>query len=895
MSGVLTVNGQDTEVKIAPTDPSVDSGESGSLEGAEMLARVLLAVAVVIVAARLLGNVFRLINQPRVIGEIVAGILLGPSLLGPVLPRGHLFPVPVRGDQRAPDPGPVRADLLHVPHRRRARPQDDPRLGPHRGAGQPLLDRHPLHPGLAAALLIYPVVGSGDFTGFALFMGAAMAITAFPVLARILTDTGLHRTRIGALAITCAAVDDVTAWCILAVVVAIVKATGPGDAIVTVVLALAFVAFMVFVVRPLLARVAAVQPDEGRLGATIMSALIVALFLSAWATEAIGIHAIFGAFMFGAILPRSHSIAAQITERLEDVTVLFLLPVFFAVVGLSTQIGLVSGSDLWALTGLIIAIAIVGQDRRLGHRRAGRRGVVPVVDGPRRADERPGDHRDRDPHHRAQPRGHLAGAVHDDGADGAGHHLHDHAAAHRALPARIRSSRPGRRCDPGDDGPGLSGASGDGRGHRSDRPRGRFWSWPKCCADSTTRPATIILASVVRPPGYEQVRANLSAMDDAAADAADRARRGQGSPARTRDSRPRWRPPSGTIRRSELVRLVERRGAGMLLIGSHQAYLGFRPLGGIAGEILDRGQLRRGGAGRGRNPPGVGLRARSVSGTGESPPTSPRSTSRRAWPGASAAGAGDLADSGRAAGSDGRGASRWCSIEPTVAHALGGGRGHLVDGGGAAGSSTGSSRRSARRSSSGPRCRCSWCGVGSGPTSPTPCRYGSSRRWPSPEAGSGVGEAGAEERRPPRSGRAACSRIDSMTASRRGLGRGPKASIADSTVTRAARNGSGSSELRATSHTGRVTSDEARRPAMSARSTEPNSLLTLADGELAGLVEQSVDQVAGGVIHAGDVESIDDRRAIDGEEPGPGARPRCRAGGARCRAARRSGRGCRSP
>ncbi len=96
--------------------------------------------------------------------------------------------------------------------------------------------------GLAAALLIFPLVGSGDFTGFALFMGAAMAITAFPVLARILTDTGLHRTRIGALAITCAAVDDVTAWCILAVVVAIVHATGPAEAMQTVLLALAFLA-----------------------------------------------------------------------------------------------------------------------------------------------------------------------------------------------------------------------------------------------------------------------------------------------------------------------------------------------------------------------------------------------------------------------------------------------------------------------------------------------------------------------------------------------------------------------------------------------------------------------------------------------------------------------------
>jgi Kef-type K+ transport system membrane component KefB/nucleotide-binding universal stress UspA family protein len=585
VSGVLTVDGQTIEVKVAPTDPLVDGADAGGLEGAEILARVLLAVAVVIVAARLLGNVFRLINQPRVIGEIVAGILLGPSLVGLFWPEvtSFLFPSEVISVLQ------ILAQFGLIFFMFLIGAELDHKMI--RGSGHTaLLVSHysiviPFTLGVAAALLIFPVVGSGNFTGFALFMGAAMAITAFPVLARILTDTGLHRTRLGALAITCAAVDDVTAWCILAVVVAIVKASGPGDAIVTVLLALGFLAFMVFVVRPLLARIAVVQPDRGRLGATIMSALFVALFLSAWATEAIGIHAIFGAFMFGAVLPRSHSIAAQITERLEDVTVLFLLPVFFAVVGLSTRVGLVSGSDLWVLTGLIIAIAIVGKigGSVIAGLAAGEtfrsstvlgvlmnaRGITEIViltigstlgvispalftmmvlmalvttfmTTPLLTVLYPRDQIEQD----------MAG---------------DATREMMALGSRERRVMVGV-TDPLTARPLLELA--------------------KVLRGIDDTPATIILASVVRPPGYEQVRANLSAMDDAAALAAtalgavkDRLE-DEGLEVEVETA-------VGHDPATELVRLVERRGAGMILIGSHQAYLGFRPLGGIAGEILE--------------------------------------------------------------------------------------------------------------------------------------------------------------------------------------------------------------------------------------------------------------------------------------------------------------------
>jgi Kef-type K+ transport system membrane component KefB/nucleotide-binding universal stress UspA family protein len=586
IEGVVATADRELAVSIVGEDTSGEATAGSGLEAGEILARVLLAVAVVIVSARVLGSIFRLINQPRVIGEIVAGILLGPSLLGLFFPEitSFLFPSEVIQVLQ------ILAQFGLIFFMFLIGAELDHKMI--RGSGHTaLLVSHysivvPFTLGLAAALLIFPVVGSGNFTGFALFMGAAMAITAFPVLARILTDTGLHRTRIGALAITCAAVDDVTAWCILAVVVAIVKASGPLDAIQTVLLALAFLGLMIFVVRPLIDRVASVKPDRGRIGATVMSGLLVALFLSAWATEAIGIHAIFGAFMFGAVLPRSHSIAAQITERLEDVTVLFLLPVFFAVVGLSTQIGLVSGSELWLLTGLIVAIAIVGKigGSVIAGLAAGEsfrastvlgvlmnaRGITEIViltigrglgvispalftmmvlmalittfmTTPLLTILYP----------RKMIDGDLAGDV---------------TREMMALATRERRVMVGV-TDPITARPLLELAK---------RLRGLDES-----------PTTIILASVVRPPGYEQVRANLSAMDDAAANAAEELEavkdrlEADGVEAEIVTA-------VGPEPSVELIRLVERRGAGILLLGSHQAYLGYRPLGGIAGELLDK-------------------------------------------------------------------------------------------------------------------------------------------------------------------------------------------------------------------------------------------------------------------------------------------------------------------
>jgi Kef-type K+ transport system membrane component KefB len=333
----------------------------GPLEGGELVARMFLAVAVVIAAARLVGAAFARIRQPQVIGEIIAGIMLGPSLLGLLAPgvTDYLFSPQVVDVMR------IMAQFGLILFMFLIGLELDQSLL--RGSGQTtVFVSHvsiiaPLVLGAALALPLYPLVGSGRFNGFALFLGAAMAITAFPVLARILTDTHLHTTRLGTLAITCAAVDDVTAWCVLAVVVGIANAAGPASAIVTIGLAIAFIGFMIIVVRPLLRRLDWVHARRGRLGAHLTAALLVGLLLSAWTTEVIGIHAIFGAFLAGAILPRSGDLARELTDRLEDLTVLFLLPIFFAVVGLSTSIGLLDRPVHWVIAGAVLAVAVVGK------------------------------------------------------------------------------------------------------------------------------------------------------------------------------------------------------------------------------------------------------------------------------------------------------------------------------------------------------------------------------------------------------------------------------------------------------------------------------------------------------------------------------------------------------
>jgi Kef-type K+ transport system membrane component KefB len=297
-------------------------------------------------------------------GEIVAGILLGPSVLGAVAPslQHRVFSADVLPFID------VLAQIGLVFFMFLIGLELDVRLIRGRGQAAAAVSHAsitlPFLSGVAVAFLIFTKLGSanGGFVPFALFLGASMSITAFPVLARILTERGLNKTRLGAVTITCAAIDDVTAWCLLAVVVAVAAANGLGGAFLTIALAAVFIAAMLVFVRPVVARMATLQDEGGGLSPAVLSVVFAGLLLSALATDRIGIHAIFGAFLFGAIMPQQPEFIGELSAKLEDVAVLFLLPLFFAYSGLRTEIGQL-GTDLtlWLYCALIVGVAILGK------------------------------------------------------------------------------------------------------------------------------------------------------------------------------------------------------------------------------------------------------------------------------------------------------------------------------------------------------------------------------------------------------------------------------------------------------------------------------------------------------------------------------------------------------
>jgi Kef-type K+ transport system membrane component KefB len=344
----------------APTG-LVHFGSIAARQQVDTLVHVLVALTVVIITARLLGALFKHLGQPPVIGEVVAGILLGPSLLGLVAPGVSAFLLP-------PSVAPYFSVLaqvgvilymflvgLHLDTAVLRRGTHTTVAISHASITVPFL----LGGGLA--LWIYPHLSSSDvpFTAFALFIGLSMSVTAFPVLARILTDRGMQKSRIGSIALTCAAVDDVTAWCLLAFVSSIVYAQVTG-AVYTVVLSLAYIGLVVLIVRPITGRLARWVDRRGVVTQPVIAAVIVAALLSALSTEYIGIHAIFGAFLLGAVIPHDSAIARELT-RLEDLVVVLLLPAFFAFTGMRTQITLVNGIGQWMFCAVIILVACVGK------------------------------------------------------------------------------------------------------------------------------------------------------------------------------------------------------------------------------------------------------------------------------------------------------------------------------------------------------------------------------------------------------------------------------------------------------------------------------------------------------------------------------------------------------
>jgi Kef-type K+ transport system membrane component KefB len=215
--------------------------------------------------------------------------------------------------------------------------------------------------GSALALILYPRYATRDisFTSFALFIGVSMSVTAFPVLARILMDRKLQRTRMGVMAMTCAAINDVTAWCLLAAVVGVVHARMGGVAL-TIGLTIGYIVLVVVFVRPLMHNLAARADLQENISQPVMAGICIALLLSCLITETIGIHALFGAFLLGATIPHDSTLAKALINKMEDFVVVLLLPAFFAITGLRTQIGLLGGQD-WLYCGLIILAASAGK------------------------------------------------------------------------------------------------------------------------------------------------------------------------------------------------------------------------------------------------------------------------------------------------------------------------------------------------------------------------------------------------------------------------------------------------------------------------------------------------------------------------------------------------------
>lgn len=328
------------------------------------LSVLLVQIAVVLVAARVMGALFRLMGQPQVVGEMAAGILLGPSFMGWIAPEfsAKVFPVASLANLGAVSQVGLLLFMFIVGL------EFDPKLLRGRGNAAVVTSHAsivaPFFLGSLLAIYLYPRLSddSVGFTGFALFLGAAMSVTAFPVLARILSEQNLLRTRVGAVTIACAAIDDVTAWAILAVVIAIVRASEAHVPLwVTLAGSVVYVMVMVWGVRRALQWFERRHEQLGRVDQTAMTVAFLGLLASAWITEELGIHALFGAFCFGAIMPKSKHFVHQLNDKLEDLTVLFLLPLFFANAGLRTQIGLVQGAEMWGYFGLIMLVAVAGK------------------------------------------------------------------------------------------------------------------------------------------------------------------------------------------------------------------------------------------------------------------------------------------------------------------------------------------------------------------------------------------------------------------------------------------------------------------------------------------------------------------------------------------------------
>jgi len=330
----------------------------------EPLGRLLLQLIVIVLACRAAGMIFVRLGQPAVIGEMAAGLLLGPSLFGWLSPGAFRFVFPTESLLTLKLLSQIgicfymfavgmELDVNHLRQRAQAA----------------ILVSHasiivPYFLGVLSSLALYSrFAGPGvSFVSFALFMGIAMSITAFPVLARILEERGLSKTPLGSTAITCAAVDDVTAWSMLAIIVALVHANQITGAVLSLALVLGFVGLMLGVIRPRLPRWTGADAMEGGVPTkTVIAGVLVFILACAMTTEAIGIHALFGAFLAGVVMPPHPEFRHYLAVRIESFSSVFLLPLFFAFTGLRTEVGLLNDPSAWLICLGIIAVATLGK------------------------------------------------------------------------------------------------------------------------------------------------------------------------------------------------------------------------------------------------------------------------------------------------------------------------------------------------------------------------------------------------------------------------------------------------------------------------------------------------------------------------------------------------------
>ncbi|SBV92281.1 cation:proton antiporter [uncultured Dysgonomonas sp.] len=327
------------------------------------VAILLLQIVVILLAVRIFGWICQKIGQPTVVGEIFAGVVLGPSLLGHYFPQisEFLFPVSSLENIRFLSQIGLILFMFIVGMELNLKTLKN-------RANNALIISHT---SIAVCftlgvLVAYYLFGnfthqSTVFLPFALFMGIAMSIAAFPVMARIIHERGINKTPLGATIITCAAIDDITAWCLLAAVIAVVKAGSFASSLFIILLALLYVLAMFKIVRPFLKRIADLQSSNRTISKSVIGVFFLILFLSAYATEVIGIHALFGAFLAGVIMPPNLNFRNLFTEKIEDVSLVLLLPLFFVFTGLRTEIGLLNEPGLWMICGGIVFLAIFGK------------------------------------------------------------------------------------------------------------------------------------------------------------------------------------------------------------------------------------------------------------------------------------------------------------------------------------------------------------------------------------------------------------------------------------------------------------------------------------------------------------------------------------------------------